>query len=187
MNLQNNGKNSSMTDKLTYGLLIIYLIALFWIIVFKMSVSFSYMKEARSVNLIPFSGPVILNGKVDHGEDVLNVLIFVPLGIYAGALFKGWITGKKILLFFLVSLACEGLQFILGIGAFDITDLITNTLGGITGLMIFKGIEKLFRSGIRAQKFINIIAATGTIVVIVLLLLLRTGNLWLFGRNIRYR
>jgi glycopeptide antibiotics resistance protein len=101
----------------------------------------------RNVNLIPFS------------ELILNMVIFVPLGIYAGVLFKGRTFGKYLFVFFLSSLIVEGLQFILRVGIFDITDIITNTLGGIIGLMIFVAIEKVFNNSIKAKIFINIIAA----------------------------
>ena len=181
MNLQkywrNNRKDNTITNKLTNALFIIYLIALFWILLFKLGVQFSYMGNKRSINLIPFSEPLILNGKIDFGEIILNVVIFVPLGIYAGILFKRWTFGKKLFLFFLISLLVEGLQFILRIGASDITDIITNTLGGIIGLMIFKGLEKVFKNSVKAQKFINIIAAIGTILMILLLLLLKMNML----------
>ena len=180
MNLQkngrNNGKDNNITNKVTTVLFIIYLIALFWILLFKLGVRFSYMGN-RSVNLIPFSEPLILNGKIDVGEIILNVVIFVPLGIYAGVLFKRWTFGTKLFFFFLISLMFEGLQFILRVGAFDITDIITNTLGGIIGLMIFKAIEKAFKNSFKAQKFINIIAAIGTVLTILLLLLLKMNML----------
>ena len=166
---RNNRKDNS-TAKLTIVLLVIYLIALIWILLFKLGVRFSYM-ENRKVNLIPFSEPSI-------GEIIMNAVIFVPLGIYAGILFKRWTLGKNILFFFLTSLIIEGLQFILRVGAFDITDIITNTLGGIIGIMIFKAIEKVFINSVKAHKFINIIAATGTIIMILFLVLLKTNNLW---------
>jgi glycopeptide antibiotics resistance protein len=172
----NRKDSSNITNKLTHALFIIYLIALFWILVFKLGVRFSYMGN-RSVNLIPFGEPLISNGKIDVGEIILNVVIFVPLGIYTGMLFEKWIFGKKLFFFFLISLIVEGLQFILAVGAFDITDVITNTLGGIIGLMIFKAIEKAFNNSVKAQKFINIIAAIGTVVMILLLLLLKMNML----------
>jgi len=62
-------------------------------------------------------------------------------------------------------------------GAFDVTDIITNTLGGIFGWIIFKGLDKAFNNSIKAQKFINIIAATGTILMILLLVLLKMNML----------
>src|SRR5688500_19137213 len=99
MKLQNNWssnrKENNITNKLTNLLFIIYLIALFWILLFKLGVQFSYMGNRR-VNLIPFSEPLILNGKIDVGEIILNVVIFVPLGIYAGVLFKRWTFGNKL-------------------------------------------------------------------------------------------
>ena len=165
-----------MTNKVTTVLFIIYLIVLFWILVFKLGVQFSYMGN-RSINLIPFRESLILNGKIDVGEIILNVVIFVPLGIYAGILFERWIFGKKLFFFFLISLIIEVLQFILAVGAFDITDIITNTLGGIIGLMIFKAIGKAFKNSFKAQKFINIIAAIGTVSMILLLLLLKMNML----------
>ena len=165
-------RNDNMANKLTNVLFAIYLIALLWILVFKLGVQFSYMAN-RSVNLIPFSQPLILNGRTDYGEMILNVIIFVPLGIYAGILCSKWSFVKNIFFFFCISLSIESLQFIFRIGAFDITDIITNTLGGIIGLIIYKAILKIFKSNQKAQKFINIIAAIGTFVMTLLLLLLK--------------
>ena len=107
----------------------------------------------------------------------MNVVIFVPLGVYTGILFERWIFGRKLFLLFLISLIVEGLQFILAVGAFDITDIITNTLGGIIGLTVFKAIEKAFNDSVKAQKFINIISAVGTVLMILLLLLLKMNML----------
>jgi len=45
--------------------------------------------------------------------------------------------------------------------------------------LIFKAIEKVLKNSVRAQKFINIIAATGTVLMILFLLLLKTNNLWI--------
>ena len=174
----NNSKVNNATNRLTTALFIIYLIALCWILLFKLGVRFSYM-ENRKVNLIPFGEPLSVNGKIDPGEIIMNVVIFVPLGIYAGILFKRWTFGKNLFFFFLISLIVEALQFILRVGAFDITDTITNTLGGIIGLMIFKAIEKVFKNSVKAQKFINIIAVMGTVLMILFLLLLKTNNLWI--------
>ena len=176
-----------MTNRLTYVLSIIYLIALFWIIVFKLSVPLHYAGSMKGFNLVPFSAPLRLNGKIDYGEMILNIFVFVPLGIYVGILFRRWIVGKKIFLFFLISLLCEALQFIYGIGAFDITDIINNTLGGIIGLMIYKTIEKIFRNNVKAQQFINIMATIGTVLVVSLLLFLRMHNLWIFRMNTIHR
>jgi glycopeptide antibiotics resistance protein len=175
MNLQkywrNKEKDNNSTNKLTIVLFGIYLIALFWILLFKLGVQFSYMGN-RSVNLIPFS-----DSKIDVSEIILNVVICVPLGIYAGVLFKRQTLGTKLSFCFLISSMFEVLQFILRVGAFDVTDIISNTLGGIIGVMIFKAVEKLFKNSVTAQKFINIIAAIGTVLMISLLLLLKMNKL----------
>lgn len=180
MNLQktwlNNSKVNNVANRLTVALFIIYLIALYWILLFKLGVRFSYM-ENRNVNLIPFSELLILHGKIDVSEILLNVVIFVPLGIYTGILFERWDFGKKLFFFLLMSSIIEGLQFILAVGTFDTTDIITNTLGGIIGLLIFKAVEKAFNNSLKAQKFINIIATIGTVFIILLLLLLKLNML----------
>jgi len=185
MNLQKhwrNNRDDNNTNKLTNVLFVIYLMALIWILLFKLGVHFTYMGNARSINLIPFSESLVLNGKIDFAEIIMNVVIFVPLGIYAGILFRRWITGKKLFFFFLISLIIEGVQLILGIGAFDITDIITNTFGGIIGLTIYKGIETAFRNSDQARKFINILASIGTVLMILFLFLLKTNQL-----GIRYQ
>ena len=175
-------KDSIKNNKLTSVLFVIYLIATFWIIVLKLSAHFSYMGIRRSINLIPYSESFTLNGKLDFSEMIMNVVIFVPLGIYAGILFKRWGVGKNMFLFFIISLICEGLQYFLALGVFDITDIINNTLGGIIGLMMYVGFEKVLKSSTKAQQFVNIVATTGTVIMIVLLILLKTDHLW-----IRYR
>jgi glycopeptide antibiotics resistance protein len=166
-----NPKVNQAANRVTTVLLIIYLLVLCWILLLKLGVQFSYM-ENRRVNLIPFN-----NGNVAVSEMVLNMVIFVPLGIYAGALFKSWTIARKLFFIFVTSLIVESVQFVLAIGTFDITDLMTNTTGGIIGLMLFKTIEKLFRSNLKAQKFINILSVTGTVVMILLLVLLKMNML----------
>ncbi|HLL93803.1 MAG TPA: VanZ family protein [Spirosoma sp.] len=169
--MKEKSKVNNVTNRLTKVLFIIYLIALYWILLLKLGVQFSYMAN-RKANLIPFNEPLILTS-----ENILNVVIFVPLGIYSGILVKRWTFSEKLLLFFLLSLTIEGLQYILRLGAFDVTDIITNTLGGIIGFMIFKGLEKTFNNSVQAQKFINTIAAIGTLLMILLLVLLKMNML----------
>jgi glycopeptide antibiotics resistance protein len=172
----NHKNDNTAANKLTKVLFITYLIALLWILVFKLGVRFSYMEDRR-VNLFPFRETLISNGKNDFGEIILNTLIFAPLGVYAGILFEKWNFWKKSLLFFSISLIIEGLQFAFRIGAFDITDIITNILGGIAGSMMFEAIKKVFKTEFKAQKFINVIAVLGTALMILLLLLLKLNML----------
>jgi glycopeptide antibiotics resistance protein len=125
---------------------------------------------SRRVNLIPFSN-------ADVAEMISNAVIFVPLGIYAGVLLKSWSFGKKLLFVFIISLIIEALQFALAVGAFDITDIVNNTAGGLIGLTIFGGIEKMFKNTVRTQRFINVFAAIGTVLMITFLFLLKMNLL----------
>lgn len=179
MNLQNKSNNSrevTRADTITTVLLVVYLIVLFWILLFKLGVRFSYMRERR-VNLIPFRDALFFNGKWDISEIILNIIVFIPLGIYAGILFARWNWRRKLLFFFLTSLLVEGLQLIFAVGAFDTTDILTNTFGGLIGWLLFKMIERAFNNRAKAQKLVNVIAALGTVVVVVLLILLKLDRL----------
>ncbi|WP_162418709.1 VanZ family protein [Cyclobacterium roseum] len=169
--MKEESSNNNPATRLTTVLFIIYGLALVWILLLKLGVQFSYM-GTRSTNFIPFNEPVIFTG-----ENFLNVLIFVPLGIYVGVLFTRWIFGKKLFFLFLLSLLVEGLQYLFRIGAFDVTDLMTNTLGGLIGLLVFSGLERAFRNGIKAQKFINFLAVPATALLILLLVLLKMNLL----------
>lgn len=164
-------QNHNSTNNGIKLLFVIYLLALCWILLFKLGVRFSYMGERR-VNLVPFNGRAVL-----HGETIMNVVIFVPFGMYVGVLFRQWTLGKKYFFFFITSFLFEALQFIFKVGAFDITDIIANTLGGAIGIMIFYAISKLFPNPLKTKKFIIVIAAIGTVLMITLLLLLRLNML----------
>lgn len=163
--------------KVTKLLFAIYLIALVWIILFKLRLSFEDLGYMRSINLIPFNESLVLNNKLDFSEIIMNVIIFMPLGIYIGILCPKWSTGRKIFQFFLVSLLFEIFQYILGVGASDITDIINNTVGGIVGLLIYHGIVKIFKDQLRAQKFINVLAGIGTTLMVVVLAIIVVSNM----------
>jgi len=171
-----NSEDKNLASELTNALFVIYLLALIWILLFKLGVQFSYMGN-RNVNLIPFREFLTSRGRVDVGEVIMNVLIFVPLGIYSGVTFRRWSFVMKLFFAFSISLMFEGLQYILRIGAFDITDIINNSLGGMLGLAIFEILEKVFHDSVKSRKFINVIAGLGTALMISLLILLKLDML----------
>lgn len=171
MNRNNNLK------KLTMGLFVIYFIILTWVILFKMELDISLLQKMnfRSVNLIPFSASLEINGKIDVSEIILNIIAFIPFGIYFSIMNSRWKFIQKTLLFFGVSLFYEVMQYILAIGGSDITDLITNTLGGITGLGIYFLCSKLL--GKNTIKVLNILATVGTVCMVGVLGLLTVVNI----------
>ena len=181
MKLKMNWKEENDSTKLTILLFGIYLAAIMWILIFKLGVRFSYM-EYRQVNLIPFVDYFSKTHRLDLPEVISNVFIFIPLGVYAAILFKKWFLKSSIFFFFLTSLLVESIQLVFKIGAFDITDIITNTFGGIIGWMLLKGISGVFNSELKAQKIINVVASICTVLMIVFLFLLKTNQL-----GIRYQ
>lgn len=162
-------------SKRTIVLLISYWVVIFWVLILKLGVRFSYM-EKRSVNLIAFDGPL------DTAQLLLNTLIFIPLGLYLGILCRKWAYLKISLLILGCCIIVEGSQYIFAIGAFDITDIITNALGGIIGLFMFVVLVRIFRNEFEAHKVINAIGILGTLIVLAGLFLLRMNML-----PIRYR
>lgn len=155
------------SKKITYVLLFIYLFFLTWIILFKMQFDISILinMNFRNINLIPFAGSIIINDKVNISEIVLNVLAFVPFGIYISMIKENWSTFKKIIPVFILSFVYETMQYIFAIGASDITDLIGNTLGGVIGIIIFALCSKVFKD--KNYKILNILALSGTIIAVV--------------------
>ncbi len=153
--------------KWAFALAAVYCLLIGWIILFKMSVSLSQIPRIRCINLIPFyyeeETPFHLS------EVVLNVLAFIPLGIYLRLL---RIDAKKaVLLGFGFSFILEMMQFILKVGVTDITDLITNTSGVVIGVLIYGALSKLFKQKDAVDQVLKILATIGTEMLIAFMLI----------------
>lgn len=72
-----------------------------------------------------------------------------------------------------MSFLFESIQFIFRIGAFDVTDLIDNSLGGLLGIWFYRLLTQAFRNGLTLQKTINTIATVCTILLIAFLVMLK--------------
>lgn len=162
------------SKKLSIGLFSFYCVALTWIILFKFSFSLTELPHLRNVNLIPFAQSVIVNGKVDFSEIFQNLFAFIPFGVLISAISEKKSFLQKLLPAFFVSLAFEILQFIFSIGASDITDVITNTLGGLIGIGIFVVLKKLFKKSYKT--IINTISLIFAIFFSGLMLILFLAN-----------
>lgn len=91
--------------------------------------------DTRSFNLVPFT-------RAYKAEMVSNFLAFIPFGLLLGVSFKRVSFARKLAIMFASSLAVEIIQFALPIGVADVTDLITNTLGGFAGLAAYAMLRK---------------------------------------------
>jgi len=111
----------------------LYLLTLLWLTLFKLSYDIPSILanyQTRSLNLIPFA-------YANASEVISNIIAFIPFGVMLGVNFKQIAFKYKIAVIFAFSLAAEIIQYVLAIGATDITDLIMNTLGGLVGLSAY--------------------------------------------------
>jgi len=118
---------------LSRTLFVAYLLILLWLVLFKFSydlIAVIRNFQTRSLNLIPFA-------YANKSEVISNIIAFIPFGVMLGVNFKQIAFKYKIAVIFAFSLAAEIIQYVLAIGATDITDLIMNTLGGLVGLSAY--------------------------------------------------
>lgn len=167
-------KHQKLITKLLF---LVYLILLAWIILMKTEFSFDQIFRMRSTNFIPFEGTAVYNNRLHYQEIYLNVLIFVPFGIYLSVLKPNWSFIQRTIPIFLTSLSFESLQYILAIGATDITDLLGNTLGGMIGILFYLLIHKLLRCKNRTNFFMNLLASIGTLSFLLIFGLLLVANI----------
>lgn len=157
-------KKRSNQNRITMGLLAVYLIVLTWIVLFKMQFSFHDLRQFtdfRRINLIPFAGTAIRNGQLDMQEIIYNILGFIPFGIYVSMLKPKWSFLRKVIPIAGVSLLFEALQYIFTVGGSDITDLMGNTLGGMIGVGVYVLFSKVFRT--KANDILNVIGSVGSV------------------------
>lgn len=163
------------SKKITLGLLVFYLVALTWIILFKFEFSIADLPHLRNINLIPFAGSVIVNGTIYFSEIIQNVLAFIPYGLFVHILWEKKPILKQFLPIVCTSFLFEIVQFIFAIGGTDITDIITNSLGGFLGIVLAIGIFKI--SNKYWIKFINIISLIGAIFLTLFIVMTLLANL----------
>lgn len=157
-------------------LFLIYLALLVWIILFKLQFSISDLDKIRSINCIPFHYDKEI-GVAFHLTEVLeNVLIFVPMGIYLQMLMPKVKLYAKIMMIAGTSFLLETTQYVLAIGRSDITDVLTNTAGGLLGLIVYLMVARLIGNRIKANRLFSILAGIVSVVVIGLLSFILFAN-----------
>lgn len=159
---------------ITIALTVIYTFLVVWIILFKMTVlsEIAYVDHFRNINFIPFHYDV---ERVYHLSEVLkNVLIFIPFGVYFQMMKIP--RSKAILLGMILSLMLETLQFILAVGATDITDIITNTTGTAIGVVFYSLLRLVFKKRKKLDRILCVLASICTILLIAFITLLLLTN-----------
>lgn len=88
------------------------------------------------MHMVPFED-LIMHRQNALLQIILNIIMMIPMGYFLPKIYKtkGFTT---ILIVFLVSLSIETLQPLLtSVRTADITDLITNTFGGLMGYLVY--------------------------------------------------
>ncbi len=117
---------------------LIYLFVILKMVVFKNG----FTTNHGGLNLIPLQ--FVVDGLLKNVPSatillnvVGNIVIFLPLGILLPIFFQKLTRKQIVLIGSGVSLIIELLQGIIGLGIFDIDDLMTNTLGTLLGVIVY--------------------------------------------------
>lgn len=166
----------SIWNVLLFFIIIFYIYFVVSQILFKYISPFEIFNQSRyfsrSLNLIPFND--LFRGVINKLDLYGNIIIFFPFGILFNII-KEHSFFKNIFAFSITSLIFEILQYILAIGASDITDIILNTLGGVLGLMFYNVLKMILKKEI-ADKIIIVLATILMIFVITILILIKIYN-----------
>lgn len=116
---------------LTIRLLLVELM----IVIYCSTVIFRKAGEVRGYDLHPFwSYRAIEDGRVELlAENIMNVVVFVPIGLLIGIGFTKWPWWKAIGAGCLLSMSIEAMQLVFTRGFCEVDDVIHNTFGVVLG------------------------------------------------------
>ena len=147
----------------------VYLALLAWVVLWKLEVPWigAAAGLARPMKLVPFvpSGDA---GASTPPEMLINLLLFVPFGLFVGALAPTWSWWKAGVAALGGSLMLEMVQHLISTGSFDTTDLIVNTAGALVGWVIFLAVRRATgeRTAIVMTRVCVIVAAVALAAVV---------------------
>jgi len=173
-NMQKYSK--AVQNSLLYSVFVLYVIILFVFLLETWDFFDAGREIHRSINLVPLHSITNYLFGEDIGQRGFsfmnvfgNIILFIPLGIYLPLFKRDKRMGINVLWIFLISLSVEIIQYIFGIGASDIDDIILNTLGGFIGIAIYKGLLYLLKDENKTRFAITVVA---TIIAVPVLFLL---------------
>lgn len=73
-------------------------------------------------------------------ENIMNVVVFIPVGLLLGSAFKQMTWWKALLIGCSISITIEALQFWFMRGFLEVDDVMHNTIGCIAGYILVKGV-----------------------------------------------
>ena len=174
MNINLNSKKT--LDTLSRLVFASYMIIFIWIVIFKcgfvddLKITHKYISSLtiyqRIINPAEIQSLIyrIQIGEYFHRsilEPLLNIVIFVPVGLYVTFFQNEKRIFNTYLISFAISMAIELIQLTTMIGGFSFLDLVTNTIGGIAGYFAYKLIYNESR-----VKVLNIISVIVSIIAL---------------------
>jgi glycopeptide antibiotics resistance protein len=126
------------------ALFAVYLVLLAGIVLWKLEFPYLGAASLRLVKLIPFA-PGAGFGASAPLEVVANLVLFAPFGLYLGLVAPSWPWAKIMGAIAGASAALEVAQYVLAVGSSDITDVIVNTAGGLTGFGLLVLVRRRLR------------------------------------------
>lgn len=130
---------------------------------------------SRTLNLIPFHD--LIEGNFNRLDVFGNLILFIPFGVYIKLLLKNKGVGFVILLACLTSIELELFQYVFGIGASDVTDVIYNTLGAMLGLGLFGVMKLVFKEEARIYCFVTFLSTITVVLLSILIVMLAIYNM----------
>ena len=117
-------------------------------LLFCSTVFFRQSVESRGHNFTPFwSYTAIQEGRAELlPENVMNVVVFIPIGILLGSLLR--VKGAWLITLIVglgISVSIEALQYFFHRGFAETDDVMHNTLGCIVGYMLVKGAKLMVK------------------------------------------
>ena len=76
-------------------------------------------------------------------ENIMNVIVFIPIGLLLGIVFKQMTWWKVLLIGCSISVTIEALQFWFMKGFSEVDDVMHNTVGGLAGFLIVSGFRHI--------------------------------------------
>lgn len=144
-------------------LFVVYLALLTWVVLWKLEIP-EVGSSGRHVKLVPF---VAGEGyAASQPMEVLgNLVLFVPFGVYLALLVRRWSLAAVVLASGATSATFEVAQYVLAVGSTDVSDVISNTGGGVIGWAVVA----LCRAGLgrRAGRVMTSACTVGTVAALV--------------------
>ena len=121
----------------------------------------------RNYNLVPFKTILqYAEGRTSALRDSAfsnifgNIILFIPCGLYIQVLKKDKALGKSLLIVLVAPIVVEVIQFVFGLGACDIDDVLLNFCGGAIGILVYK-LLRMFKTEQRAKTAVTVISLAG--------------------------